>query len=144
MGVRLRSALAFVLLVGCSSSSSGDDTHACELAGTWSLTATRDQSDPGDCPAAAEANEVKEVDTITRTGEIVTIEYDGMSGSCSATVPACKLSLKCDATNASGSLITRQDSWTFSGDSLTGYTTLSVPTETGRCTWNAKVTGTRR
>lgn len=140
-------AFALLLVAGCSSASSGSSAPPCKLEGTWAIHYNRDSSGGGTCVGGADAFD--EVVTITQSASdpgSAQMMFQGADGACVGIVDGCKLTNDCTKVLVAGGQQTRQDSWTFNGDSVGGHTFFAFPLTngTGNCTYNAVLSGSRK
>lgn len=140
-------AVAVALVVGCSSSTEGDEP-ACRLEGTYTATG---MVETGDCPI--DPNAPPTTDTITKLADgRYRLEIQGTTGACDLEqVEMCKLQGKCDIAVSDaltpGERGTVQYSWTFTATGFTGFSAVTVPRATSLpngCSGTASITGTRR
>lgn len=141
------SAVALALLA-CSSS---DDEPACQIVGTYTMTAVTETQTAG-CAAVTDDGTPTTL-TISADGAGYLVEIGGTEGSCPAEViGACKIQSKCglalrdpvDPNNATGTL---QYSWTFKPDGFSGLNSGVIPAAKSLpdgCTFTSTATGTRR
>lgn len=141
------------LLVACSSSDK-DDTPACQIAGTYSMTTTVETQSEG-CSVIPPDDGTPSVVTVNASGGGFTIETQGLSGACPANaIDACKLQAKCDVvvSDATGKnppyTVTLQFSWTFDAAGFSGGINSGafpvVPDVPKGCNITSKATGARR
>lgn len=146
-------AVPVVALLACSSSSS---EPSCQIAGTYTMTATPETKTSG-CDAIANGPQTSTVTITARppgmTGPDFAIELQGAQGACAGTlVEACKVQSKCDynltdAVDPKNSTGTVQFSWTFDATGFSGLNAGTFPAAKsvpGGCTFSSNATAKRR
>lgn len=131
--------------VGLALACSSADEPPCEIAGLYTATGALES---GDCPLPTDAV----ADTFTVNGDEATLTVQGVAGSVTGKVSACKWTASAeikvldalDPKNATG---TTQYSWTFTKTGFSGTSAVSVPPAKSLpngCRGIAKITGTKR
>lgn len=130
------------LLAACSSSSSGGGPGgACSIEGAYTVSYTRDATNPGDCTGASDLS--PETLVVTVSGSEADLQFQSVGGSCPAKISGCKVTGACVIRQNGQDVGNVQPALTFTASGLSGSISLArtiAPT----CTSNYNATGKRK